>query len=146
MRDKNYRKGSHSVHDLKVHLVWVTKYRYKLLDKYIGERIRDIVRQVCDSQDIEIIKGRVSKDPMHLYLSYSPKLSISEIVRRIKGRTSRKIQEEFPQLGKKYWGKHFWGIGYAAFSSGQITDKMVRAYLDQHGEKNKASDEDFKVE
>ena len=74
------------------------------------------------------------------------KISISELVRRIKGRASRKIQEEFPQLGKKYWGKHFWGIGYAAFSSGQITDQMVRAYLDQHDKKSRLDDDDFKVE
>ena len=132
------------MHDLKVHLVWSTKYRYKVLSKEIGERIRDLTRQVCDGMGIEIIKGRVSHDHIHLYISYAPKLSVSEIVRRIKGRISRKIQEEFPQLGKKYWGKHFWGIGYAAFSSGHITDEMVRAYLDEHDKKS--SDEDFKVE
>ena len=144
MSNTSYQKSSHTVHDLKVHLVWSTKYRYKVLSKEIGERIRDLTRQVCDSMGIEIIKGRVSHDHIHLYISYAPKLSISEIVRRIKGRTSRKIQEEFPQLGKKYWGKHFWGIGYAAFSSGHITDEMVRAYLDEHDKKS--NDEDFKVE
>ncbi|MEM6406086.1 MAG: IS200/IS605 family transposase [Pseudomonadota bacterium] len=144
MSNKIHQKSSHTVHDLKVHLVWSTKYRYEVLDKEIGERIRDLTRQVCNSLGISIIKGRVSRDHMHLYISYAPKLSISEIVRRIKGRTSRKIQEEFPQLGKKYWGKHFWGIGYAAFSSGQITDEMVKAYLDAHDKKS--NDEDFKVE
>ena len=134
------------MHDLKVYLVWSTKYRYKVLDAEIGERIRDLTRQVCESLDVQIIKGNVSRDHIHLYVSYPPKISISELVRRIKGRTSRKIQEEFPQLGKKYWGKHFWGIGYAAFSSGQITDQMVRAYLDQHDKKSRLDDDDFKVE
>ena len=146
MNTKSYRKSSHTVHDLKVHLVWSTKYRYKVLGAEIGERIRDLTRQVCESLDVQIIKGTVSRDHIHLYVSYPPKLSISELVRRIKGRTSRKIQEEFPQLGKKYWGKHFWGIGYAAFSSGQITDQMVRAYLDQHDKKSRLDDDDFKVE
>lgn len=61
-----------------------------------------------------------------------PKISVSEMVQKLKGRSSRKIQEEFPQLGKQYWGKHFWAIGYAAFSSGHVTDEMSREYLEKH--------------
>ena len=79
-----------------------------------------------------------------MYIAYPPKLAVSEIVKRIKGRSSRKIQEEFPQLGKKYWGRHFWGIGYAAFSSGHVTDEMIKAYLDDH--EHKDNDDDFVVE
>jgi putative transposase len=74
---RSYRKGSHTVHDLKVHLVWVTKYRYQVLTKQIGYRLRNIIRQICDSHDIHIIQGRVSKDHVHLYVSYPPKLSVS---------------------------------------------------------------------
>ena len=91
-----YRKSSHAVHDLKVHLVWITKYRYKVLTKEIGYRIRDIIRQVRDSNQIVIIKGRVSKDHIHLYVSYPPKLSVSDMMKLLKGRSSRKIQAEFP--------------------------------------------------
>ena len=146
MGKKKYRKGSHTVYDLKVHLVWSTKYRYKVLTKEIGRRIRDLIRQVCDSNDIQIIKGRVSKDHVHLYISYPPKLSVSEIMKRIKGRSSRKIQDEFPQLSKQYWGKHFWGIGYAAFSAGHITDEMVKEYLDNHEKHPNHNNDDFVVE
>ena len=63
-----------------------------------------------------------------------------------KGRSSRKIQEEFPQLSKKYWGKHFWGIGYAAFSSGHVTDEMIQNYLKNHKNDPNHNDDDFKVE
>jgi putative transposase len=146
MSKRKYRKGSHTVYDLKVHLVWITKYRYKVLTDDVGHRIRDLVRQVCDSNDIQIIKGRVSKDHVHLYVSYPPKLSVSEMVRRIKGRTSKKIQDEFPQLHKKYWGKHFWAIGYAAFSAGAVTDEMIQEYLDKHDKHPNHNDEDFVVE
>ena len=113
---RSYRKSSHTVHDLKVHLVWITKYRYKVLTRQVGDRLRELIRQSCNGMDIEILQGRVSKDHGHLYTSYPPKWSVSEIVRKIKGRSSKKIREEFPQLGRRYWGKHFWGIGYAAFS------------------------------
>ena len=143
---RSYRKSSHAVHDLKVHLIWITKYRYKVLTKEIGIRIREIIRQVCDSNQIEIIKGRVSKDHVHVYVSYPPKLSVSEMVRLMKERSSRRIQEEFPQLSKRYWGKHFWGIGYAAFSSGQVTEDMIKNYLEHHNEHPNHSDDDFKVE
>ncbi len=143
---RSYRKSTHTVHDLKVHLVWITKYRYKVLTKQVGVRIRDIIRQTCELNDIEIIQGRVSKNHIHLYISYPPKLSVSEIVKRLKGRSSKKIQEEFPQLGRKYWGKHFWGIGYAAFSSGHVTDEMIREYLKHHDKHRNHNDDDFVVE
>ena len=128
------RKASHTVFTLHAHLVWITKYRYAVLDQLIGTRVRDIIRQECASMDIQIIKGVVSKDHVHLFLSYPPKLSVSYIVKRLKGRSSRKIQQEFPELRKRYWGRHFWGIGYGAFSSGNVTDEMIEEYIAHHDE------------
>ena len=130
MRD--YRKTSHSRYDLKVHLIWVTKYRYSVLVDRVKERIRELLRQICDANDIQIIRGHVGKDHVHMYISYPPHLSITAIVKSLKGRSSRRIQEEFPQLSRRYWGQHFWAIGYAAFSSGEITDEMIREYIKNH--------------
>jgi len=143
---RSYRKSSHTIYDLRVHLVWITKYRYKVLTKQVGFRIREIIRQSCDANDIKIIQGRVSKDHIHLYVSYPPKLSVSDRVRRLKGRSSKRIQDEFPQLGRQYWGKHFWGIGYAAFSSGHVTDAMIQEYLKHHDKHPNHHDDDFVVE
>ncbi len=143
---RSYRKSSHSVFDLKVHLVWATKYRYEVLTKKVGKRIRELIRQTCQANDMQIIKGRVAKDHVHLYISYPPKLSVSEMMRLLKGRSSRKIQQEFPQLSKRYWGKHFWAIGYGAFSSGHVTDAMIREYLDNHDKHPNWRDDDFVVE
>ena len=143
---RSYRKQSHSVHDLKVHLVWITKYRHKVLNQQIGIRIREIIRQICDLKDIQIIKGAVSKDHVHIYVSYPPKISVSEMVRFFKGRSSRKIQDEFRQLSKRYWGRHFWGIGYAAFSSGHVTDEMIKDYLSNHKNDPNYNDDEFTVE
>jgi putative transposase len=126
--------------------VWITKYRYTVLTKEIGLRIRELIRQICDANDIQIIEGRISKDHVHLYISYPPKLSVSEMVRLMKGRTSRRIQDEFPQLGKRYWGKHFWGIGYAAFSSGHVTDEMIQEYLQHHENHSNHHDDNFRIE
>jgi len=117
-----------------------------VLTKEIGLRVRELIRQVCDANGIQIIEGRVSKDHGHLYISYPPHLSVSEMVRLMKGRSSRRIQEEFPQLGKQYWGKHFWGIGYAAFSSGHVTDEMIQEYLKHHENHPNHRDDNFVIE
>ena len=131
---ENIRKGSHSVHQLHVHLVWSTKYRYSVLQGEVQLRCRDIIRQVCDTLDVRILKGVVSKDHVHLHLSYPPKLSISDLVKRIKGRSARLMLDEFSELKRRYWGQHLWGIGYGAWSTGNITDEMVQNYLDHHKE------------
>ena len=117
---------------LTAHIVWVTKYRYPVLKGDIQVRCRDLVRQICDTEDVRILKGVISKDHVHIHIEYSPSKSISNLVKRLKGRTSRRLQEEYPELGKKYWGRHFWAIGYGVWSTGNITDKMVQEYLEHH--------------
>lgn len=131
---ENIRKGSHSVHQLHVHLVWSTKYRYSVLQGEIQLRCRDLIRQVCDAMDVRILKGVVSKDHIHLHLSYPPKVSISDLVKRLKGRSARLMLDEFSELKRRYWGQHLWGIGYGAWSTGNITDEMVQDYLNHHKE------------
>ena len=126
------RRGSHSVFALQVHLVFCTKYRYKVLRGEVQERCRDLIRQSCDALDVQILKGVVSADHVHLHLSYPPKHAISDIVRKIKGRSARKLLQEYPSLKKRYWGGHFWGIGYGAWSTGNITDAIVDDYLEHH--------------
>ena len=126
------RVSSHSLHNLQVHLVWITKYRYQVLIGDIQLRCRDIIRQSCNSLDIQILKGVVSKDHIHLHLSYPPSLSVSDIVKRLKGRSSRMLLQEFPELHRRYWGSHFWGIGYGCWSVGNITDEMLQTYLNHH--------------
>lgn len=143
---RSYREGTHTVHDLTVHPVRITKYRYTVLTQDIGIRLREIIRQVCDAHDIHIIRGRVSKDHVHIYVTYPPELSVGETVRLMKGGSSRKIREEFPQPGKRYRGKHFRGIGYAAFSSGHVTDAMIQEYLGKHKSHPNHQNDNFVVE
>ena len=142
---ENVRKGSHSIHQLHVHLIWSTKYRYKVLRGDIQIRRRELIRQSCDSLDIQILKGGVSQDHIHLHISYPPKLSISEILKRLKGRSAKMLLVEYSELKKRYWGGHLWGIGYGAWSTGNITDEMIQQYLDHH-EEGPNSDQNFTLE
>ena len=139
------RHGSHSVYELQVHLVWITKYRYGVLQGDIQKRCREIICQSCNSLDIQILKGVVSKDHVHLHISYPPQLNISEIVKRLKGRSSRMLMQEYPELHRRYWGSHFWGIGYGCWSVGNITDEVLSNYLNHHKE-TPNGDENFILE
>ena len=82
----------------------MTKYRYQVLKGDVGLKVRELIRQTCQVFEIEIIQGVVSKDHVHLMLSAPPAMAPSEIMRRIKGRSSNKLFESFPNLKKRYWG------------------------------------------
>src|SRR5680860_1201357 len=97
------RKGSHTVSRLTCHIVWATKYRYKVLKGDVQVRCRELLIQVCDAEEIEILKGVVSSDHVHMHIEYAPKQNVSTMVKLLKGRSSRKLQMEFPKLKNRYW-------------------------------------------
>jgi putative transposase len=140
---QHYRKTSHSVYDLKYHLVWITKYRKQVLMGLVAERLRELIRQICKANDIEIIKGHVSKDHVHLFVSVPPHISVSNLVQMIKGKTSRKMLGDFKPLQKQFWGRHLWARGYFVASSGNITDEVIMEYI-EHQDIG-SEDEDFTI-
>ena len=127
-----YDKGKHCVFYHRYHLVWSTKYRYQLLRGDVQLRVREIIRQVCAENGVEILKGVVSSDHVHVFVSIPPKLAVSDLMRRIKGRSAFKLFREFPKLKKRYWGRHFWGRGYFSTTNGAITEDVVLQYLESH--------------
>ncbi|EGV28095.1 transposase IS200-family protein [Thiorhodococcus drewsii AZ1] len=140
----DYRYGSHTVFRIEYHFVRVTKYRYKVLRGDVGERVRELVRQTCDAFEIRILKGVVSADHIHILVSAPPEMAPSEIMRRIKGRTASKLFEEFPALKKRYWGRHFWARGYFCATVGELSEEMIKQYLEHHFEPDPAAE--FRVE
>ncbi len=142
---KNYRKTSHSVYDLKFHLVWITKYRKPVLFGNVATRLRDLVREICKSMDVEILKGHVSKDHVHLLVSVPPYISVSDLVKRLKGKTSRKLLSESRNLMKQFWGRHLWARGYFAASSGNVTDEVIMQYIAMQDVAERAGDDDFTI-
>ena len=143
----SYRKTAHSVYDLKYHIVWITKYRKPILRGEIGKRVRELIRQTCASLDVYIVKGHVSKDHVHLLVSVPPNLAVSELVKRLKGRSSRLMLEEFGELRKVYWGRQLWARGYFVASSGNVTDDIVAEYIEKQSQlAPEEGDEDFRVE
>jgi len=132
---RRYRQGAHTKHDLKVHLVWIPKYRKKVLEGAVAIRVRDLIRQIVMEHELEIISGKVGRDHVHVFISYRPTQNISKIVQWLKGISSRILLQEFPHLKKQFWGRHLWGRGYLAVTSGNITDEMIEEYIEeQEGE------------
>jgi len=133
---ENYRTSAHTRFALKYHFVWITKYRKKVLGGEVGLRLRELVREICKANDIEILQGHVSSDHVHLLVSAPPHMSASKIMQYIKGKTSRKLMMEFKHMQKAFWGRHLWARGYFVASSGNVTDEVIQEYirLQQEGE------------
>jgi putative transposase len=120
---------------LKVHLVWLPKYRKPVLTGEVAVRVRDLIRQIAAEHELEIISGKVARDHVHVFVGYRPNQDVSQIMQWLKGISSRVLLQEFPHLRKRFWGRHFWARGYLAVSSGNITDEMVKEYIEeQEGE------------
>ena len=123
-------------------MVWCTKYRKKVLGNDVGKRLRELCRQICSDMDVEILSGVVANDHVHVLLSIPPQVSVSKLIQKLKGKSSNKLQREFSSLRKQYWGQRMWVRGYFACSTGNITDEMIKEYIDNHGDQ----DDDFHVE
>ena len=129
---ENYTKGSHTVYHHRYHLVWITKYRYKVLSGKIQIRTRELLAQISEELGIKIFSGAISNDHIHIFCSIPPHIRVSEYMQKMKGRSSYKLQKEFPELEKKFWGRHFWGRGYFSATSGNITDEMINEYINKN--------------
>ncbi|MFV0346272.1 MAG: IS200/IS605 family transposase [Bacteroidales bacterium] len=131
-----YRKTSHTTYDCKYHIVWVTKYRKRILTGIVAERTRDLIRGICKEHDVEILKGHLSQDHVHLFVSVPPHLSISKLVQYLKGKSSYKLMMEVKQLSKTFWGRHLWARGYFVATSGNITDEVIIEYIKNQEDSN----------
>lgn len=126
-----YHHGGHTVHDIKYHVVWVTKYRYGVLKGAVGYRARDLIREICMAREVTIGRGSLSPDHVHLLVSAPPKLAPSKMVQYIKGRSSRKLQQEFEELRKRYWGQHLWARGYFCATVGAVDEETIKRYIEE---------------
>lgn len=140
---RRYRRGSHTVFELHYHFVFTTKYRKRVLRGDVGSRLRELIREVCKTKGIEIIKGHVRPEHVHLFASLPPHLAPADAMQAIKGKSARKLLREFPRVKKELWGGHLWSRGYFVCTSGNVTDEVVAQYV--QNQDLTREDEDFKV-
>src|SRR4030042_2613444 len=139
-----YRKSSHTVYDIKYHIVWITKYRKPVLRADIAVRLRNFIREICKGNDVEIMKGHVSQDHVHIFVSVPPHISVSQLVKLLKGKTSRKLMMEYKSMSRAFWGRHMWARGYFVASSGNVTDEVIIKYIEEQGKE--PPDGEFKID
>jgi putative transposase len=140
---KDYRRGAHTVFEIHLHIVRTTKYRRPALTGEVGLRVRDLIREICGAHEVTIMKGHISRDHIHLFVSIPPQVTISRLVQWLKGKSAFKLLAEFPHLRKKFWGRHIWARGYCCCSSGNVTDEVIKQYIEQQ---DHDADTDFRVE
>jgi putative transposase len=143
---RRYKIGAHTKTDLKVHLIWIPKYRKKVLTGQVAIRTRDILRQIAMEHELDIISGKVSADHVHMFIGYRPTQNISKIVQWLKGISSRILLMEFKHLQKQFWGRHLWARGYLAVSSGNITDEMIQQYIEEQEGEPVIDDSRFQID
>lgn len=110
-------------------MVWITKYRKPVFVGKIAIRIIDLIRQVCQNNEVEILTGYVEKDHVHLLVSAPPHLSVSKIAQYIKGYSSKKLLTEYKELNKQFCGQHLWAREYFVESSSNVTDEVIMEYI-----------------
>ena len=142
---ENYRKLLHCTFDIKYHLVRITKYRKPVITGKITIRTRYYFRMMCRSNEVEILAGHVGNDHIHLLVSVPPHLSASKLVQYIKGNTSRKLQMEYKELNKQFWGQHLWARGYFVASSGNVTDEIIKEYIKNQDLQERNNSDNFEI-
>jgi len=126
---KGLKSTAQTKYDLRYHFVFVPRYRKRVLKGKIKQRISGMIRFAAQLHGWEIYELGVQEDHVHLYLGAAPKWSPSELMHLIKGGTSNKIMELFPELEENYWKATFWADGYFVRSVGEIQDKVISEYV-----------------
>ena len=130
MGKERYRRGAHTITEFKYHFVWKTKYSYRVLTGDLALRLRDIIRAICAENGMEVVKGSIRPNHIHVLISAPSYLSPAKIMQYVKGKSSYRLQREFPKLRKKYWGRHLWSLGYFGASVGAVNETQIKRYIE----------------
>ena len=142
---RQYRRAAHTVYEFHYRFVFTTKYRKPVLRGEVGQRLRELIREICRSHDVEILKGAVKPDHVHLFVSVPPHISPSRLMQLVKGKTSHHLLRDYRRLNREFWGRHLWARGYFGCSSGNVTDDVIEEYVRMQGGESQ-DDPDFTVE
>jgi len=123
-------RGNSTVYNINYHIVFCPKYRKKVLKDEIKEELNTIFRTICLSNDWNLIELTIMEDHIHIFVSCHPKNSPVEIVKKLKGISSKLIFKKFPEFKEKeYWGKHLWSEGYYVGTAGVVTSEAIQKYI-----------------
>ena len=140
-----FKKLSHALWHCQYHIVWVPKYRHRILGGEIGKEVGECIRSFSAQKEVEILEMSVQPDHIHLVTMIPPKLSISDYCGIVKGRTAIRIFNKYKELKQKpYWGNHFWTEGYCVDTVG-LDSEMVRKYVKYQDTQERKIEQQFKL-
>tara|TARA_B100001964_G_C13817935_1_gene416034 strand:- start:30 stop:422 length:393 start_codon:yes stop_codon:yes gene_type:complete len=126
---KKYWTGAHTKHRLMVHIVWIPKYRRRVLKSILAKRIEELLRECADVNRWKIEELNIQVDHVHIVLQFRPDVALSKLVQQFKGKSSRILRQEFPELKEFYWGNSFWGDGFFAETVGKCDLQTIKKYV-----------------
>ena len=136
-----FHKLSHAIWHCQYHLVWVPKYRYRILKGAVGQEVSTCIHVFAQQKECEVVELNVQVDHVHLLVLVPPKVSISELVGTLKGRSAIRVFKRFPYLKEKpYWGNHFGARGYCVDTVG-LDAEMIRKYVKYQEAKDRVSEQ-----
>lgn len=142
-----YRKLSHVVYKCDYHIVWVPKYRFRILKGAIRELVDHDIRMLCEWKECVVGELNVQDDHIHLLVSVPPKVSISKLMGTLKGKIAIKLFKSCPKLKQKpYWGNHFWARGYFVSTVGLDEDTIKKYVKYQEKEEKRVEDQPQKFD
>ena len=121
----------------------ITKYRFPVMGGDVGQRARELLREIAQAHEMKIYAGSINRDHVHMLIGIPPHLSVSRAVQYLKGKSSHKLLSEYQSLRKRYWGQHLWGRGYWVATSGNVTDEVWKKYIED--QKPEVPDDHFNV-
>ena len=123
-----------ATYDIQYHFVWIPKYRKRVLKDGIKSRLEQLFNQCAEINQFEILELSIQPDHVHLLLSAKPRYSPSEIMRLIKGGSSRIVRQEHPELEEFLWGDSFWADGYFVSTHSTVTEDIIKDYIRNQAE------------
>ena len=124
-----YWKGAHIKHRIMYHIVWIPKYRKRVLRGEIAARIRELIQECVDFNRWRIAEINVKPDHIHILIQLRPDISVGKAVQLLKGKSSRIIRKEFPSLKEFYWGNNFWSEGFFVETIGRLNNDAIKKYI-----------------
>jgi putative transposase len=129
-----YWTGGHTKHRLLYHLVWIPKYRKRVLQGKVAVRLRHHLYEACKVNWWWIEEVKVLSDHVHVLIQVQPTDTVAEVVQKLKGGTSYLLRKEFPELEEFLWGDHFWADGYFAETVGARSFAAVKRYIKENAD------------
>lgn len=139
-----YKKLSHVVYKCDYHIVWVPKYRFRILTGAVKDLVENDIRLLCEWKGSMVEELNVQEDHIHLVVSIPPKISVSQLLGVLKGKLAIKLFKSYPALKKKpYWGNHFWARGYFVSTVG-LDEDLIKRYVKYQEKQEKEIEEQQK--